>query len=260
MSLAGSTLSSLSACAPTEEAVLEALREVIDPELDESLVELGFVDGVDVHGGDVEVTLRLPTFWCAPNFAYLMAIDARTQALQVPGVARVRIVMKDHMSSDEISHGVSAGHSFSQTFADQTDGDDLDELRLIFRRKAFGMRQEQLVRFLLDAGLSPSEIVALRMADVLDTSDQSGLRLRVDGDDRVFRGGAPLMRRYLDRSARRTRLIATFDGQEIAADSLVEHLRRTRRERISMTFNAMMCRGLLETRYGVESNKKGDGL
>jgi metal-sulfur cluster biosynthetic enzyme len=51
------------------DGVLSALRDVYDPELDESLVDLQFVDDVRVQDGQVEVVLRLPTFWCAPNFA-----------------------------------------------------------------------------------------------------------------------------------------------------------------------------------------------
>jgi len=91
----------------SEQAVLAALGTVSDPELDESLVELGFLDSVRIEDeGCVEVVLRLPTFWCAPNFAYLMAFDAREATRRVPGVRHVRLVLKDHMFSDEISTGI----------------------------------------------------------------------------------------------------------------------------------------------------------
>ena len=86
--------------AVSEQAVLAALRTVTDPELDESLVELGFVDSVRINGGDVAIVLRLPTFWCAPNFAYLMAVDARDATLRLPGVRQVHVALKDHMYSD----------------------------------------------------------------------------------------------------------------------------------------------------------------
>src|SRR6202158_3718969 len=150
--------------AVSEQAVLAALRTVIDPELDESLVELGFLHSVRIEDeGNVEVVLRLPTFWCAPNFAYLMAYDARVATLGVPGVRQVRVVLKDHMYSDEISTGISAGQKFDEVFPGQTDGEDVGELRALFHAKAFGMRQEQLARFLLDAGLSASEVVDIRL-------------------------------------------------------------------------------------------------
>src|SRR5438094_9890393 len=114
------------ATAVSEQAVLAALGAVIDPELDESLVELGFVDTVSIRDeGWVEVVLRLPTFWCAPNFAYLMAYDAREQTLRVPGVRHVQVVLKDHMYSEEISRGVSAARNFDDVFPGQADGEDV---------------------------------------------------------------------------------------------------------------------------------------
>ncbi len=243
------------AAAVCEQAVLAALRNVSDPELDESLVELGFLDSVHIDAGCVDVVLRLPTFWCAPNFAYLMAHDAREQTLQVPGVDQVRVVLKDHMYSDEISTGVSANQSFDEVFPGQADGEDLGQLRALFHGKAFGMRQEQLARFLLESGLTASEVVGLLVEDVLDTTDLSGLRLHVDGHTRLLRGGAPLARMYLERRRRLLRdesnsaFIVDRSGQPIEANQLAEYLDRGRRERISMTFNAVMCKGLLETRY-----------
>ena len=239
----------------TEQQVLDALQAVSDPELDESIVDLQFVDRVRVEGSQVDLVLRLPTFWCAPNFAYLMAYDARQQVLSLPGVRTVRVVLKDHMYSDEITSGVSAGESFGEVFEGQCEGDDLEQLRQLFRGKAFGMRQEQLVRGLLDAGLSAGEIVRLRQSDVLDTSDAHGLRLLVKGTERRVRGAAPLARAYLKRRERvglpGPWLITTLDGQPIAPHHLLEHLEGTRRQRVSMTFNALMCRGLLETRYAL---------
>ena len=69
-----------------QEAVLDALSAVRDPELDEPLPALGFVASVRVHGPRAQVRLRLPTYFCAPNFAYLMVADARAAGLAVPGV------------------------------------------------------------------------------------------------------------------------------------------------------------------------------
>ena len=224
----------------TEGAVWAALRSVIDPELDESLVDLEFIEAVRVEGERVEVELRLPTFWCAPNFAYLMADDARRAVLGVPGVRDVRVVLKDHMYSEEISRG----GSFVDVFGDQAEDGNLDDLRRLFQVKAFGMRQEQLVRYLLDAGHTAAEIVALRLSDL----------------HRLPRDGGPLVRTYLERRQRigldTTRLITTVEGAPIAADELESHLQRMRRQRVSMTFNALTCRGLLETRYGLDPRKE----
>ena len=79
--------------------VLGALSGVRDPELDEPITELHFVSELEVEGGTAFVRLRLPTYFCAPNFAYLMVADAKAALLSVPGVERARVVLDDHYAS-----------------------------------------------------------------------------------------------------------------------------------------------------------------
>src|SRR5207247_3670504 len=74
-----------------EQDVQEALGSVADPELDRSLVELGFARAALDADGHVTVEVRLPTYWCAPNFAYLMVQDARDAVAAVPGVRSVSV-------------------------------------------------------------------------------------------------------------------------------------------------------------------------
>ncbi|MFN5683896.1 iron-sulfur cluster assembly protein, partial [Bradyrhizobium sp.] len=51
-----------------------ALQSVMDPELDESVVELNFVTKADIDAANhVHIEFRLPTYWCAANFSFLMA-------------------------------------------------------------------------------------------------------------------------------------------------------------------------------------------
>jgi metal-sulfur cluster biosynthetic enzyme len=47
-----------------EEQVLEALSEVIDPELGLDFVELGLIYGVEIDGGRVSITFTLTTPAC----------------------------------------------------------------------------------------------------------------------------------------------------------------------------------------------------
>jgi metal-sulfur cluster biosynthetic enzyme len=67
-------------------AILDRLAQVLDPELDESILDLGFVRSLQLRSGHASVALRLPTSWCAVNFAYLMAEDIRGALLMVEGV------------------------------------------------------------------------------------------------------------------------------------------------------------------------------
>ncbi len=229
---------------PNPALVHTALDRVIDPELDESLVQLGFVQDVRIHGEEVIVELRLPTFWCAPNFAYLMAKDARDRVLEVEGVSAVEIVLTDHFASDEISAAATGGRSFEEAFPGNTDG-NLDGLRALFRRKAYLMRLERLVRFLLDVGLTESEVVRLRLGDL-------------EG------WGHELFQAYLARRREfdlpvdaQALLIMDVRGRPVAAERVTEFLRGARRQRISTELNATLCRGLLATRYGPPTKEVG---
>src|SRR6266700_1963655 len=105
-------MSSTSSTQITEAMVYEAIADVLDPELDESLVKLGFIDRVQVDNEDVTVIFKLPTYWCAPNFAYLMAADLRTRVQAIPGVHSVHILLLDHCTDEEVSNAVNAGKSF----------------------------------------------------------------------------------------------------------------------------------------------------
>src|ERR1700689_3518724 len=53
-----------SATAPSEEDVMDALANVIDPELGLDFVELGLIYGVEVAEGNVKVTFTLTTPGC----------------------------------------------------------------------------------------------------------------------------------------------------------------------------------------------------
>src|SRR5262245_45441354 len=70
---------------PGAARVLAALDAVRDPELDEPITALGFVASCTVSAdGDAQARLRLPTYFCAPNFAFLMVADAYDAMSAVP--------------------------------------------------------------------------------------------------------------------------------------------------------------------------------
>jgi metal-sulfur cluster biosynthetic enzyme len=159
--------------------VIAALGTVYDPELDEPITTLGFVASCVVsEHGDVEVRMRLPTPQCAPNFAFLMAADARAAVGRLPGVREVTILLEDHYTGAEINAAVGRGAGFDSAFPGETAG-DLDALRELFQRKALLARQARLCQSLLAGGASPETVVARRVADLPDTDDAvRGVALR----------------------------------------------------------------------------------
>jgi ATP-binding protein involved in chromosome partitioning len=74
-----------------EAAVLDALRQVHDPDLHKDIVALGFVKDLRVTGGRVAFTIELTTPACPVKD--LMREQARAAVAGVPGVADVAIEM-----------------------------------------------------------------------------------------------------------------------------------------------------------------------
>src|SRR5215211_7316783 len=107
-----------------EARVLGALSGVRDPELDEPITELGFVSDLELEGEEVSIRLRLPTYFCAPNFAYLMVADAKESALSVPGIDRANVILEEHYASEELNTGVKAGGGFDSYTPCKTEAPD----------------------------------------------------------------------------------------------------------------------------------------
>jgi metal-sulfur cluster biosynthetic enzyme len=166
--------------------VYEALGTVYDPELDEPITTLGFVGScvVDPHG-DVAVRLRLPTPQCAPNFAFLMAADARRAVRALPDVGEVTIELEDHYTGREINAAVNRGDAFSDAFPGETAG-DLLALRRLFQRKALLARQSRLLSEHATTlgqltGPEADRCRALRRALGIDASDAAPAFVTGDG-------------------------------------------------------------------------------
>jgi metal-sulfur cluster biosynthetic enzyme len=221
---------------PTRAALWDALAGVRDPELDEPITELGFVAAAEVEGDTARVRLRLPTYFCAPNFAYLMVADARAAVLGVPGVRHADVGLDDHFASGRINAGVAGSRGFAATFDGQADG-DLEELRRLFRRKALAARQARLLAGLLAAGADRGRLAALRLRDLPEGPDTDVYLSR-----RAELG--------LD-TAPDARLLVDDAGRPVPGDQAETALRRGRLTGLSIEGNAGTCRAVLAARYPV---------
>lgn len=239
-------------------AVWAALATVRDPELDEPVTDLGFVASCDVSPGaapaegntgpegHVRVRLRLPTYFCAPNFAYLMVADAYDAVRRVPGVTSAEVILEDHFASDAINDGVAAQAGFARSFPGQTsDGEgvaELRELRAAFLRKAVLAGTDLVCRPLLAAGTAAAELQRLTLGDAPPSAELDRLRRRradlglPAGDD------APLV-------------IDPVTGAAVTAPELAPHLRRARVTRAGIEANTSMCSGMLRFRYATHDRE-----
>jgi metal-sulfur cluster biosynthetic enzyme len=225
----------------TRARVLEALATVHDPELDEPITSLGFVGScVVTDRGDVDVHLRLPTPQCAPNFAFLMASDAREAVRRVSGVRDVGVVLDDHYTGDEINAAIGVGGGFDVAFPGESAG-DLEALRELFQRKALLARQGRVCAALLATAAAPADhaaVVALTVADLPSDDPEVARCLALRRELGLPCGsGAPAL--------------VAGDGGPIPAAELATWLRRARLVSLSLESNGGLCRSLLRVRHGV---------
>jgi metal-sulfur cluster biosynthetic enzyme len=266
-----------------EAEVRRALDRVTDPELDEPVTDLRFIDRMAIRDDAVSIGFRLPTYWCAANFAFLMADDMRREVGALPWVDHVEVTLGEHMYADKINHGLALGLSFRDTFGNEASA-ELDELRRTFLVKAFQRRQEALLRYLLkpgprpapqgvDGGHSPamtlgqgpSPATTLGQGPSPATTERGApghattpaivpmtlsalkaLPLDADGDQ--------IRRRYLDRrhicaAPGEPLAFVGAQGEPIGAESLSGYLQALGRVTINAEFNGALCRGLLAARF-----------
>ncbi|MBB4135521.1 iron-sulfur cluster assembly protein [Gordonia humi] len=218
-----------------EAAIMAALDTVIDPELDEPITDLYFVRSVAVDDQGVEVHLRLPTAFCSPNFAYLMASDALDALEMIDDIGIVRVMLDDHHDSDKINAGLAAHAGYRGTFGHEAQ-DSLDELRLTFMRKAHTAAMERSLTSLIKAGGTTNEAVGKVLLRDLPSGQYKTALLR----RRVAIGLS---------ACPNSRVLVDDHGHPIPDDEIPVKLRFARSVRISIEGNGHWCRGVLATRY-----------
>jgi metal-sulfur cluster biosynthetic enzyme len=217
-------------------AALAALAAVRDPELDTPITALGFVASCTVScDGRAVIRLRLPTYFCAPNFAYLMVADAYDAVTVVQGVTSAEVILEDHFAADQINRGVAARSGFVKSF----DGEavaELGDLRAQFLRKVVMAGTDQVCRPLLKAGVTPEELTVLTLGVLPPTEQLRRLKRRraelaLPADD-----DSPL-------------LLDPATGKAVTAAAVPLHLRKARVTRAGIEANTSICSGMFKVRY-----------
>ncbi|MFC9351868.1 iron-sulfur cluster assembly protein [Arthrobacter sp. NPDC057013] len=239
--------------AVTAEDIRQALGAVLDPELDEPITDLGFVRSLEITGSPagavVTVHLRLPTSFCSPNFAYLMASDSKDVITALHGVAAVVVELDDHHDSDLINAGLAADAGYRGTFGYEAE-DSLEELRWTFRRKAHTAAMERCLTELLraDPTLAEESVGTVRLGDLTAGRTKDALLRRRTAL------GLPTQPSAV--------VLVDHNGVPYPPDNVPMALRRARSTRISIDGNAHFCRGLLRTRYagsGADQTDRPEG-
>jgi metal-sulfur cluster biosynthetic enzyme len=223
------------------EQVRAALDTVTDPEIDESVAALEFISGIEVSDeNDVSIEFRLPTFWCAPNFAFMMASDMRDAVKEMDWVRSVSVKLLDHFSADLINRGVALKQDFRDAFPGETD-DDLASVRLRFLGKAFERRQELLIRHLLGTSYKGEWITRVSLKDLMGLSlDSEGTRLRTLY---IF-----AWRRLHPEWPEASLAFVALSGDPLDPGQLPSYMRKIGGVRRNAEYNGFICRSLLAER------------
>ena len=220
----------------TASDVLAALDEVHDPEVDRPVTDMGFIRSVTEEAGQVRIVMQLPTYFCAPNFTWLMVDDVRQAAEHVAGKGAVTVSVEDHFESERIQSGVQSRGGFMTAFPSEAEG-ALEDLRDHFRRKTLLIRQEQVCRQLEEFGVDAESLVDLVLGDVvrldlpalgkyLTTREELGVGCRHDDP-----------------------FLIAADGRPVGPEQVRAHRRSARVMAVSFEGNGHLCKALLAERY-----------
>lgn len=88
--------------APTSTEVLDALRPIVDPDFQKSIVELGFIKDLRIEGESVSFAIELTTPACPVKAEFERAAVERVSAL--PGVSDVAVTMTSNTRKSAVGN------------------------------------------------------------------------------------------------------------------------------------------------------------
>ena len=154
-----------------------------DPELDTDVVTLDFVGSCSVSDdGVAHVRLRLPTYFCAPNFAFLMVADAWDAVSAGAGSAPTStsscrpLRLRRHQLGRGGAGGLRVLDGRLEPWGRPSTSCTTCVVRSPSGRCMAGT--DLVVRPLMRAGTTPEELVAMTLGDAPPSDDLPRLRAR----------------------------------------------------------------------------------
>lgn len=88
-----------------EDRIMEALKEVVDPETGMNIVDMQLISRIEDKDGEIFIEFTPSSPFCP--IAFYLAEEIKKVALKVEGVSKVRISCKGHIMEEEISRLVN---------------------------------------------------------------------------------------------------------------------------------------------------------
>jgi len=87
--------------------VYQELRDVMDPEIGASIVDMGLIDEISIEGDEARVVYRLTMPMCPPVMALYIGNMIKKKLLKVEGVSKRVVRVKDHYLQDQINKALA---------------------------------------------------------------------------------------------------------------------------------------------------------
>lgn len=86
-----------------ENKIREKLKDVVDPEIGVSIMEMNLVDEIRIEDNKAHITYHLTAPFCPPVFALHIGKNIKKVAKGVEGIDEVEVRLKDHVQADDIN-------------------------------------------------------------------------------------------------------------------------------------------------------------
>ena len=86
-----------------ERQIYEELKEVTDPEIGVSIVDMGLVDEIFAKDSEVRVTYHLTMPMCPPPLALMIGSAIKKKLFKIGGFSKIEVKVSDHYYKDQIN-------------------------------------------------------------------------------------------------------------------------------------------------------------
>ncbi|HYA21742.1 MAG TPA: iron-sulfur cluster assembly protein [Thermoproteota archaeon] len=86
-----------------ERQIYEELKEVTDPEIGASIVDMGLVDEISVKDGEARVIYHLTMPMCPPPMALMIGSSIKKKIFKIGGFSKIEVKVSDHLYKDQIN-------------------------------------------------------------------------------------------------------------------------------------------------------------
>ncbi len=173
---------------PTEQAILDALSAIIDPDFQQDIVSLGFVRDLEIRDANVSFTIELTSPACSIKEQFRSQAERRVR--RVPGVTGVRVTMTAREEIPASGPGSACAHADGEVTVPSVTVTDkaLDALR------RFEWADGDFMRIGISAGGCSGHTYSAAIDDELFITDlilyESGrLRIVTDPDSATWLDG-----------------------------------------------------------------------